>query len=113
MDVQCRWAPDDETVERLPLKRDGNTVSWTADVGISDYHDFWCTFVNTVEGTSGLPTPPPTDTAADSAVVGSGTWQLVLVGFAMVVGILVVGFPRVTARRRIGRTNSPASGQRK
>lgn len=104
MDVQCGWAPDEETIERLPLKRDGNSVSWTAVVRNSNYHDFWCTFVNVptadVGGATALPTLPPTDAATGSAVVGSDAWRLVLVGFAaIVVGALVRGPQRTTARR--------------
>jgi hypothetical protein len=99
-EVQCGWAPDEETIERLPLKRRGNSVSWNAFVGTSNYHDFWCTFVNVVEGTTALPTLPPTDAAAGSAVVGSDAWRLVLVGFAaIVVGALVRGPQRTIARR--------------
>jgi hypothetical protein len=104
-DVQCGWAPDEDTVERLPVKRDGKSVSWTAVLGTSDYHDFWCTFVNVpavdVGGATALPTLPPTDAAPGSAVVGSDAWRLVLVGFAaIVVGALVREPKRTGSRRR-------------
>ena len=101
VDVECRWAPDEETVQRLPVKRDSNSVSWTAVVGTVGYHDFWCAFVNVVEGPTALPTLPPTDAATRSAVVRQDAWRLVLVCLAGVLGaVLVIGSRRSTQARR-------------
>jgi hypothetical protein len=104
-DVQCAWAPDEETVERLPVTRDGNSVSWTAVVGTTYYHDFWCTFVNVtttdVGGATALPTLPPTDTATGDAV-GSGWWPVVLIAAAGLVWsalVFLLHTPRQSRRR--------------
>ena len=104
MDVQCGWAPDEETIQRLPLKRDGNSVSWTAVVRNSNYHDFWCTFVDVPTADVGarplcrpcLRRMPPQVRRSSVRTPGVSF----SVGFAaIVVGAVVPRPQRTTARR--------------
>jgi hypothetical protein len=68
IDVKCEWAETDESpIDPLSTTLDRDTVSWMAVVGTGNYHDFWCFFVNSADGSEPLPTLPPTDTASHSA----------------------------------------------
>ena len=55
----------------------------------------------TPPGASALPTLPPTDAVAGYEVIGSGTWQLVLIGLAaLIASVLVLGSRPAAPGRR-------------